>query len=531
MITNLDQFQDRIPETARSTVKHFNKITDIPRPSGHEDLMREHLIDWAIENGFENIQVDKAGNLAIHVDATSEKTEDWPLMILQGHMDIVTEGGNDTKPTEAFFDTDEEDNLWLKANGTTLGADNGMGVAMAMALAEDKTIEHGPQTLLFTVREEIGLKGAEEIDPNILVPENKRDKPVIVVNCDSEFGADLLCVGCAGAQDVSARFELADAREDMPEGYIGVRVDLTGLPGGHSGIEIHEGRGNAIQLLNALLTETKLMFSGIKLININSSPDAKRNVIPSSVSFEIAVPIENLEIIKATMKGFLDALKAMPSHVNDKLCIYENMVTSPEFLKDIALHTTSMPVDKPRVVNDRTRDCIMAAIGNICNLSTEAQGGFMGGVITSSNLGIARHLRDTDTLELGVLARSAKNDELKRRTKAIAQIFHDNGAQTEISAGYEGWLEPEDSAATKLATEAVRSATGKEAQTFPVHAGLEASHILAALRKINVKASAVAVGAIHEDVHSKKEKVDINSVAETTEMVRDMLKNVGNIAA
>jgi len=222
--------------------QHFDRIRAIPRPSRHEEKIREHLLAWAKERGF-TARVDKAGNMVVSVPATKGH-EKAPVLVLQAHMDMVCE-----KNANVTFDFSrdaiqlERDGDWLKAKGTTLGADNGVGLAAALAVADDPAVVHGPLELLITMDEETGLTGAAQLDPSLVGGRR-------MLNLDTEE-LYAIYIGCSGGGN--STFTLPVQREAAPAGSRTVEVAVAGLKGGHSGIEIHLQRGNAIRLLARIL--------------------------------------------------------------------------------------------------------------------------------------------------------------------------------------------------------------------------------------------------------------------------------------
>ena len=261
--------------------KHFDEIRKIPRCSGQEEQARQYVLAFAKDNNFESDQ-DETGNVVIRVPATSGH-ENAPVVVIQGHLDMVCEKNSDVAHD---FSKDpiqlEIDGEWLKAQGTTLGSDNGVGVAAALACADDTGVVHGPLELLFTVDEETGLIGAGKIQPGFL-------KAKYLLNLDSEDLGELT-IGCAGGGD--SHITLALERTDAPKGASALKVHVLGLRGGHSGVDIHEQRGNAVKVLTRILCEGARKFD-LSVVSLNGGN--KHNAIPREATAEIFVPADKAD--------------------------------------------------------------------------------------------------------------------------------------------------------------------------------------------------------------------------------------------
>ena len=262
----------------KSVWNNFYSLTQIPRPSGHTQKVAKFLVQWAKDLGMEAFQ-DECGNVIIRKPATPGM-EDRKGIVLQAHMDMVPQKNNDKKhdftkdPIETRI-VHQDDGDWVYANGTTLGADDGLGVAAAMSVLESKTLKHGPLEALFTVDEETRMVGAKALKPGVL-------KGDILLNLDSETEGELY-VGCAGGLDANVTFKYKEA--PMPKGYKAFQVIVTGLRGGHSGMEINEGRGNANKVMARVLLPMVRHFKG-KLVSFNGGN--MRNAIPREAEAIIA---------------------------------------------------------------------------------------------------------------------------------------------------------------------------------------------------------------------------------------------------
>ena len=283
--------------------KHFYSLTQIPRPSGHMEKITAFLLGFGKELGLESF-VDEAGNVIIRKPATPGM-ENRKGVILQAHMDMVPQKNSSVKhdfltdPIDAYIDGD-----WVKARETTLGADNGMGAAFAMAVLADKTLTHGPLEALFTINEEVGMDGAVGLKPGFL-------KGEILLNCDSEEEGELF-VGCAGGADLNVSMQF---KEDtyIPEGDVAVKISLTGLKGGHSGGDIHLGRGNANKILNRFLSRMAGRHD-LYLCEINGGN--LRNAIPREAYAICAVPEDAKHDVRTELNIFT-------SEMEDELSVVE----------------------------------------------------------------------------------------------------------------------------------------------------------------------------------------------------------------
>jgi len=328
--------------------EHFYQISQIPRCSRHEEKVREYVIDVARRNNFE-YKIDAAGNVVIKKPATPG-LEDKPVVVLQGHLDMVCEKN---KETEHDFSSDpiklKREGEWLRAEGTTLGSDNGIGVAAALAVLESNAIKHGPIECLFTIDEETGLTGATELATDML-------EGRILLNMDSEEDGAIY-IGCAGGKDTELLLKLET--EPVPKGFEAVEIKLTGLTGGHSGLNIHEGRGNAIKLLNRFLWKTLPQVGG-RLANFEGG--SKHNAIPREASAIVFLPVENkknLHQLAAEYENiFKNELKSIDPNV--KLTVSESGFNAPEKMFTSQLHNKLLNLlyTIPHGVISMSHDCL-----------------------------------------------------------------------------------------------------------------------------------------------------------------------------
>lgn len=519
MIENNPTFQ---PPELNAVMQHFNRILEIPRPSGGEIQIRQHIVGIVEEKGLE-YKIDAKGNLSIDVPA-KPGCEDKKRVILQGHMDMVTIGGNDANATTAYL----EDGWLSTKEQTTLGADNGLGVAMALALLDDEESQHGPLTLLFTVDEETGLTGVTNLTPNLL----PNDREIVLINLDSEEGVEYVCKGCAGGVDVVGRMNITETA--VPEGFEVLDIELDGLLGGHSGIDIHLERGNAIQMLNKLLIDlsSELQGKDADLVLIDISGGSKRNVIPSNAKCRIAVRADLVSFAKKYLQGEIRRIK---KNGDDKLRISRKsaaqlsghgvcllLIQAWRFLlgKTTGINLNVEKVSLGNTVqafSEEFRRKIQMVIAEICTLEIVAdKGEFKGGVKLSNNLGVLK--RNGDVVELVTMVRGAVAERMDDRAAQIGGFLErQDAAAVKTRSRYEGWLEDEDSPAVQVAVDAVREVMGREQGVFAYHAGLESAYVRDLVRRTSpgTSISAVSIGPHIVDAHSVKERVRIDSVKDT----------------
>ena len=275
---------------------NFYGLTQIPRPSKHEEKVREYLYQWGLAHNLETV-IDKTGNVIIRKPATPG-FEGRRGVILQGHMDMVPQKTADTDHDflKDPISTKIADG-WVAAEGTTLGADNGIGVALALSVLEDDTVKHGPVEVLVTYDEETGMTGANSLEPNVL-------KGDILINLDSEEEGEL-CVGCAGGLDATADFKYRSYR--TPEGFAGYRLSVKGLQGGHSGMDISLYRANANKAVARILLPLIEKF-GVKVAGFTGG--SLRNAIPFEAEAEILIPSDNVRKAKACVEAVFAEIKA-----------------------------------------------------------------------------------------------------------------------------------------------------------------------------------------------------------------------------
>ena len=468
---------------------NFYGLTRCPRPSKHEEIVRQHLLDWAKEHKVEAF-ADETGNVIMRIPATPGY-ENRKGVVLQGHMDMVPQKTADTvhdflkDPINTVIDGE-----WVTAVGTTLGADNGMGVAMAMSVAEDKSVKHGPIEVLVTYDEETGMTGAEALKPGLL-------KGDILLNLDSEDEKEL-CIGCAGGLDAEADFKYKSL--PVPAGYVGYKIEIKGLSGGHSGMDISLYRGNANKIMVRTLIPMLERY-GAKVADFNGG--SLRNAIPFEADAVIALPKE-----KAT---------AALRYANEilKICRERFKESDPGFQWSIT------KVNKPaRCIEDAVilNACKAIAVcpSNVIRMSQTMQGL----TETSINLAVVRCKRGH--LTVNSLLRSAMNTAKQDLALRVKYIFEFAGAKIKFFGGYPGWTPKPDTPINKLINDMHVKLYGKPMNVLATHGGLECALLGAKYPNWEM----VSIGPTVLYPHSPDERVNIASVQRSWDLLKAVLENI-----
>ena len=468
---------------------HFYCLTQIPRPSGHEEAVRAYVVSVATRLGLEWL-VDEAGNVIVRKPA-SAGMESRLGVVLQAHLDMVpqknagTEHDFATDPIDAVIDGE-----WVRARGTTLGADNGIGVAAALTALESGDLRHGPLEALFTANEEAGMTGALGLQPGVLEGE-------ILLNLDSEDEGELF-IGCAGGLDGSMRFEYSG--EPVPSGYVAIEIRVSGLRGGHSGLDIHLGRGNANKIMNRLLRMGRERH-GLRLASIDGG--SLRNAIPRESSALVTVP-------SAGKAAFLDELQALAvsianelAEVDPGLCVEAVQAALPAAVIDDS-------------VVQRLLDAVEACPNGVHRMSAE----MVGLVETSNNL--ARVHSDGRAVSVECLLRSASADGMRELADALARVAERAGTAAAFDHGYPGWKPNPASPILNCMMEVYRNRFGKTPEIRAVHAGLECGIIGAAYPRLDM----ISFGPTIRHPHSPDERVDWKSVQQFWKFLAATLEEV-----
>ena len=456
--------------------KHFYNLTQIPRPSKKEGKVIDFVKKFGEDLGLETM-VDAVGNVIIRKPATPGM-ENRKGVILQGHLDMVPQKNSGTAhdfekdPIDAYVDGE-----WVTARGTTLGSDNGMGVAAAMAVLEANDLKHGPVEALFTIDEETGMTGAENLQPNIL-------KGDILINMDSEDEGELY-IGCAGGVDTSVKFQFKN--DEVPENSVAYKISVTGLKGGHSGLDIHLGKGNACLILNSLL-QSAADKSDARLASIDAG--SLRNAIPREAFAVVTVPEDQQD-------DFLDLISATEDEVSVVL-----KEVDPEVR--IKAEKTDMPAS---VIDSETAERFYDAVMGCPNGVIAWDKNMPDVVETSSNLAIIKS--EGNTISIAILTRSASDGERDKVAAKIAGVFKEAGAAVAHHGAYPGWKPNVDSPILETMKKVYNTKFGRIPEVKVIHAGLECG----ILGSIYPNWDMISFGPTIRFPHSPDEKVNIETVS------------------
>lgn len=469
---------------------NFYGLTRCPRPSKHEEAVREYILKWAKERNMDAV-ADETGNIIIRVPATPGY-ENRRGVIIQGHMDMVPQKTSDTvhdflkDPIETWIDGE-----WVKAKGTTLGADNGIGVAMGMAVAEDKNLPHGPVEVLITYDEETGMSGAEALKPGVL-------KGDILLNLDSEDEMEL-CIGCAGGIDAIAEFRYK--KENTTEGYVGYKLDVKGLSGGHSGMDISLYRANANKVLAAALIPVISKF-GVKVVDICGG--SLRNAIPFEGEAEIIVPKSKATVVVRTVRKIFEelTLRYKESDPAMSATITRSVMPAPKYIQtDVVLNALK---------------AIMACPSNVIRMSQSMPG------LTETSINLAVVRCKNGKIVVSSLLRSAIDEAKRELADRVRYIFEAFGASIKFVGGYCGWIPKPDTPMIAMLNDIHTRMFGKPMNVLATHGGLECAILGGKYPNWEM----VSIGPTIMYPHSPDEKVNIASVANVWEFLKAILKEV-----
>jgi len=469
--------------------KHFYEISRIPRCSGSEQGARDYILDIAQRNDLER-KVDGAGNVVIKKQA-APGYEQQPMVVLQGHLDMVCEKQKASRhdfSKDPIAVTREDD--WITAEGTTLGADNGIGVAAALAVLEDTNLKHGPVEALFTVAEEVGLTGAKQMEPDML-------EGRILMNLDSEEDG-VLCIGCAGGRDTELQLELET--EVLPPDYSAVQVHVGGLRGGHSGVNIHEGSGNAVKLLARFLWKQAPQL-GLRLASINGG--GKLNAIPRDCEALICVPSQNHSRLKEA------------AQVYDRDYRSEYAATDPGVFLSIE-ETGSSELDRVLTagLQNRLLNLLYSLPHGVVSMSKDMPGL----VETSTNLAAvdAGNARIT----IPTSQRSSSPTRLTDISDMVYAMGQQAGAEMQQSGDYPPWSPNLDSPTLHAAESIYHDLFGHDPQAKVIHAGLECAIIGNTFPGMDM----ISFGPTITGAHSPDERMQISTVRKFWEFLVAMLE-------
>ncbi|WP_280748824.1 aminoacyl-histidine dipeptidase [Parabacteroides sp. PF5-9] len=455
---------------------YFHEVTQVPRPSKKEGKIIQYLEAFAQKHHIA-IKKDEVGNILMTKPATPGM-EDRPTVILQSHMDMVCEKNSDKKfdfdndPIETVVDGD-----WLRANGTTLGADNGIGMAAELALLASNDIEHGPIECLFTVDEETGLTGAKALQEGFMTGD-------ILLNLDSEDEGELF-IGCAGGKDTQAVFHYKP--EAVPSDMLYFRIDIKGLNGGHSGGEIHKGLGNANKILVRFLFLLKKNYA-FALCEIDGGN--LRNAIAREAYAVIGIKSSDKEAVRVLLNTFTADVENELKHADPNVRITMESADKP-----------AQQVDE--ITTEKLIYAMHACLHGVIAMSHDLEGL----VETSTNLASVK-MKEGNAIVVGTSQRSSIESSKIAIANTVASVFLLAGADVSHGDGYPGWSPNPDSKILKVAADAYKRLFNKEPKIMAIHAGLECGLFLEKHPHLDM----ISFGPTLRDVHSPSERIQIDTV-------------------
>ena len=470
--------------------EQFDDITRVPRPSKKEGKIIEFLVNFAEKHGFD-YRKDEIGNVVIYKGATAG-FESRPTVVLQSHMDMVCEKNSDV---EFDFENDairtKIDGEWVKAEGTTLGADCGIGMAAALAVLLDENLQHGAIEALFTVDEETGLTGAFELGEGML-------KGKYLINLDSEDEGEIF-IGCAGGIDTVATFHYRN--EDAPKGYTWFRVDVSDLLGGHSGDDIDKGRANSNKIVARLLWEAMQSYE-MRLSYFCGGN--LRNAIPREAYAIFGVPTRLKEEFVKRYRMFAEDVRS------------EFQFTEPNF----KITLNDMP-DVPTVLDEATQVALVNALVGVPNGVLAMSFAVQGLVETSTNLASVK-FEGEDAIVVTSSQRSSVESAKTYAMQTVESVFTLAGADVAHSDGYPGWAPNPDSNLLAVTVESYKRLFGVEPKVRAIHAGLECGLFLEKYPELEM----VSFGPTLRGVHSPDERLEIATVRKFWDLLADVLIHI-----
>lgn len=468
---------------------YFEEVCQVPRPSKKEEKIRAYLLEFAKKHGLA-AKTDEAGNVLIEKPASAGK-ENLKTVVLQSHMDMVCEKNKDT---EHNFETDPiqtyVDGEWLRAKGTTLGADNGIGIATQLAVLASEDIEHGPIQCLFTVDEETGLTGAFALKEGFMNCD-------ILINLDSEDEGELF-IGCAGGAGTTAQFPCPMTA--APEGYFFFRVAVKGLTGGHSGDDINKNRANANKLLNRFLVQLMEKYD-LRLCEIDGGN--LHNAIPREAHAVCAVPMKDKESVRVDLNVYLSEVEN------------EFAVTEPNLVMELESESP-----RAEVMEQEAMKKFLLSLYAVHNGVYAMSQDIPGLVETSSNLASVKQ-RDGKIVVV-TSQRSSILSSRKDMSQMVAAAFLLGGAEVTTGDGYPGWKPNPNSEVLQIAVESYKRLFATEPKIKAIHAGLECGLFLEKYPSLDM----VSFGPTLRGVHSPDERMLIPTVDKFWRHLLDVLAHI-----
>jgi dipeptidase D len=470
--------------------QYFEEICKIPRLSKHEGKIRRYLLDFAGINNLESKE-DKAGNILI-VKPSSPGMEKRKTVVLQSHLDMVGEKNAD-HPHDWGSDPIKPlvNGGWVKADGTTLGADDGVGIASQMAILTDRNLKAGKIECLFTVDEESGMTGAINLEPDFFTGK-------ILINLDSE-DEGILYIGCAGGMDTVGTIKFN--AEPVPSGSAALEISVTGLHGGHSGDEIHKGYGNSVKIMNRILWNLSNEFS-ISLSNFDGGN--LRNAIPREAFATIVLAGSSAEKAKSWIGDFYTTI----------------LEEFGELEKDLKI--TVRDADLPKIIMDRNSQSKLLNSLTCCPHGTIAWSKEMDNLVeTSTNLASVK-FSDADTITIATTQRSSIDSSKRHVAAMVETCLKLAGAEVVQSDGYPGWRPDMTSEILKITRESYKRLFGHEPHIRAIHAGLECGLIYQKIKGIDM----ISFGPTIRGAHTPEEKIEIKTVQMFWNLLTDVITRI-----
>ena len=467
----------------------FEQICAIPHPSKHEHALSQHIQQWAKTQGLAVVE-DKVGNLIIRKPATAGM-ENCKIVVLQAHIDMVPQKNADkvhnfeTDPIEAYVDGD-----WVKARGTTLGSDNGIGMSSALAVLGSKDIKHGPLEVLLTIDEEAGMTGAFGLEAGYLDAE-------ILINTDSEQEGEIY-MGCAGGVD--AQISVPMSWQAPEQSNASFSLTMSGLKGGHSGVNIHLGRGNA----NKLLARFLFKYSDeLALELVSFSGGSLRNAIPREANVQFMLPAENIDALKQAIESFQALVRE------------ELAVADPGMLLSLAT------IDAPtKVMGEEAQntliDLLHACPNGVMRMSDEVEG------VTETSLNIGVISTEDESVEILCLIRSLIDSGREEVTGMLTALSNLSGASIDLSGAYPGWKPDTSSPVMAIVRDTYNDIYKKDPTVMVIHAGLECGLFKEPYPLMDM----VSIGPTIRYPHSPDEMVNITTVGQYWELLLAVLERI-----
>lgn len=462
----------------------FDQITKVPRPSKKEEKIRQWLVDFAKQHNIE-YHLDATGNVLMRKPATPGY-EDHQTIVMQGHIDMVCEKNSgvdhdfENDPIETIIEGD-----WVKANGTTLGADNGVGVALSLACLIDDSFQHGPLEALFTYDEETGMTGANAIEEGFMTGK-------VLINLDSETEGQIF-IGCAGGMDTVGLFHYTPA--PAPKDLYYAKVKVSGLLGGHSGGDIHLQHANANKVLARFLTtQPDAVLAAIHGGNL-------RNAIAREAEAVIGIPYSSKDNVVAELNQFAAIIEGEVGDIEKGMKLTIETVDTPE-----------------TVIEKEVADRLIKAL-IVCPHGVQGMSRSMPGLVeTSTNMASVKMI-EPGVIKVETSQRSSVESEKRAIAQAVATTFSLAGAEVKQGSGYPGWKPNTNSPIMKVCADTYRDLYGKEPEILAIHAGLETGLFLTKYPYLDM----VSIGPTMEGVHSPDERLYIPSVGTFYAYLKEVL--------